>query len=149
MENSKKHTPFFWIMTLIFIFFYPMLISIYVFLPLLIGATAYIFITGLEEEKTISVVLALLYILNLEVNLSLPLFLTIITTLFFYVFFYPYFQHFQKCEFCRPLLSVLFINMLYLCALFFYDFLFETQSMVLDTILLYSLIVDMLIVVIL
>lgn len=132
-----------------FAFFYPMLISIYVFLPLLVGAVGYMLVQGLERDSTSFILLAIIYMLNLEVNLSLPIFLIIISTLLFYVTLYPYLQHFRKCKLCRPLISVLLLDMMYLCCLFFYDFIFQTQSIVLDDILLYSLIVDMLVVVIL
>ena len=132
-----------------FAFFYPMLISIYVFLPLLVGAVGYMLVQGLEKDRTSLILLPIIYMLNLEVNLSLPIFLIIISTLLFYVTLYPYLQHFRKCKICRPLISVVLLDLMYLCCLFFYDFIFQTHSIVLDDILLYSLIVDMLVVVIL
>ncbi|MGB5505606.1 MAG: hypothetical protein WBM70_02850 [Sulfurovum sp.] len=139
----------FWLFAVAFIFFYPMLISIYVFLPLLVGAMGYMLVQGLEKERSSFILLAIVYMINLEVNLSLPLFLIIISTLLFYVIVYPYFKHFRRCRICRPLLSVVVLDMMYLGCLFTYDFIFQTQSIVLDEILLYSLIVDMLVVVIL
>ncbi len=146
---KTQYSLIFWLVALLLIFFYPMLISIYVFLPLLIGAMGYILVQGLEKEKTSFILIAIVYMVNLEVNLSLPIFLTVISTLLFYVLVYPYLKHFRKCKICRPLLSVLFLDIIYLGCLFSYDFIFQTQSIVLDKILLYSLIVDMLIVVIL
>ena len=142
-------STFLWLLGLSFVGFYPMLISIYVFLPLLIGAVGYLFINGMEEGRVSFIVLAVVYMLNLEINLSLPLFLILISALLFYVLIYPYLKYFRKCVVCRPLLSVLFLDMIYLICLFSYDFIFQTQSIVLDEILLYSLIVDMLVVVIL
>ena len=147
--TNIQHGFFFWLFSLSFVFFYPMLISIYVFLPLLVGAMGYILVQGLERGKSSFIFLSIVYMINLEVNLSLPLFLIIISALFFYVTVYPYFRHFRKCQICRPLLSVLVLDMIYLGALFSYDFIFQTQSIVLDEILLYTLIVDMLVVVIL
>jgi hypothetical protein len=132
-----------------FAFFYPMLISIYVFLPLFVGAVGYMFVQGLEKDSTSLILLSIIYMINLEVNLSLPIFLIIISTLLFYVILYPYLKHFRKCKICRPLMSVLLLDFMYLGCLFFYDFIFQTQSIVLDDILLYSLIVDMLVVVLL
>jgi hypothetical protein len=142
-------SSFLWLLGLLFILSYPMLISIYVFLPLLIGAAGYLLLNGLEKGKVSWVVLAIVYMLNLEINLSLPLFLILISTLLFYVLLYPSLTYFRKCHVCRPLLSVLLLDIIYLLCLFSYDFIFQTQSIVLDEILLYSLIVDMLIVVIL
>lgn len=152
MNHSAAITlksTFLWLLALFFILFYPMLISIYVFLPLLIGAVGYLFVNGMEEGRVSFIVLAVVYMLNLELNLSLPLFMILISTLLFYVLVYPYLKYFRKCLVCRPLLSVLFLDVIYLMCLFSYDFIFQTQSIVLDEILLYSLIVDMLVVVIL
>lgn len=143
---SKEKGSLFWFFSLIFILFYPMLISIYVFLPLFIGLISYIFIVGLEREKNTLVILSVIYMLNLEINLSLPIFLNIISALLFYLIVYPYLQYFRRCFFCRPLLSVISLDLMYLGTLFFYDFVLQTQSIYLDKILLYSLIVDMIMV---
>jgi len=149
MGKVNKHKPLIWVSIGLFVFFYPMLISIYVFLPLFIGAMSYMFILGLEKEKTAYILISIFFMMNIEVNLSLPTFLIIISALLFYVLIYPSLRHFRKCNVCRPILSVLLLDLLYLVCLFSYDFVFQTQSIVLDKILLYSLVVDMLIVVIL
>ncbi len=146
---DKKRTPIFWIFMTVFILFYPMLISIYVFLPLLIGAMGYMLVEGIESENPYYIVVAIIYIFNLEVNLSLPMFLIFITSLLFYILIYPSLLHFRHCHICRPLLSVVFLDIIYLGSLFFYDFIFQMETIVLDKILLYSLIVDMLLVMIL
>jgi len=147
--TKVQHGLFFWLFAAVFIFVYPMLISIYVFLPLMIGAMGYMLIQGLEEERTAFILLAIFYLVNLEVNLSLPLFLTVISSLLFYLLLYPSIKHFRRCIICRALVSVVFLDLMYLGCLFTYDFIFQTQSIILDEILLYSLIVDMLVVVIL
>ena len=141
--------PLLWITAILFIIFYPMLISIYVFLPLFIGAMGYLLMKGIEENRMFYVLLPLLYFINLEVNLSLPFFLTTITSLIIYIFFYHHLNYFRKCVICRPILSVLLVDGLYLISLLAYDFIFQTQTIVLDNILLYSLIVDLLMVVVL
>ncbi len=151
MEQSQKveyHTLFV-ITVLFFIVFYPMLISIYVFLPLFIGAASYLLIEGLERKKNSFLFFAAAYLVNLEVNLSLPLFLTIITSFIFYMTLYSYFRHFRRCKMCKAILSVVMLDIFYLGALFSFDFIFQTHSMVLDDMLLYSLVVDMLVVVLL
>jgi hypothetical protein len=149
MGKVNKHKPLIWVAIGLFVSFYPMLISIYVFLPLFIGAMSYMFILGLEKEKTAYILISIFFMMNIEVNLSLPTFLIIISALLFYVLIYPSLRHFRKCRVCRPILSVLLLDLLYLACLFSYDFVFQAQSIVLDKILLYSLVVDMLIVVIL
>lgn len=146
---KSLYMPLFWLGVILFISFYPMLISIYVFLPLFIGAMIYVFIRGIDKNNPYFMIVSLIYLLNLEMNLSLPLFLTVIAGLLFYVFIYPYLTHFRKCMICTPVLSVIFLNLIYLGCLFSYDFIFQTQSIVLDIILVYSLIVDILIVVML
>lgn len=149
MKRATKQKSIIWVAIGLFVFFYPMLISIYVFLPLFIGAMSYMFVVGLEKEKTVYILISIFFMMNMEVNLSLPTFLIIISALLFYVLIYPSLKHFRKCRVCRPILSVLLLDLMYLASLFSYDFIFQTQSIVLDKILLYSLVVDMLIVVIL
>ena len=141
--------PFIWLAVLLFIIFYPMLISIYVFLPLLIGVMGYILMQGIEKGKIHYIFISLVYFINLEVNLSLPFFLIVISSLLVYVLFYHSLIHFRDCMICRPVLSVLLIDGVYLGSLLAYDFIFQTNSIVLDNILLYSLIIDLLLVVIL
>jgi hypothetical protein len=126
-----------------------MLISIYVFLPLFIGTMGYLLMKGIDGNKIFYILLPLLYFINIEVNLSLPFFLTTIVSLIIYVFLYPHLNCFRKCVICRPILSVILIDGLYLLSLLAYDFIFQTQTIVLDNILLYSLIVDLLVVVVL
>ena len=147
--NRSLTLAFIWLSLLLFIVFYPMLISIYVFLPLLIGVMGYVLIQGIEKGKTRYIFIAIIYFINLEVNLSLPFFLIFISSLLVYVLFYHSLLYFRKCRICRPVLSVLLIDAVYLGSLLSYDFIFQTNSIVLDNILLYSLIVDLLIVVIL
>ncbi len=147
--NKSLYFSFIWLSVLLFVVFYPMLISIYVFLPLLIGVMGYVFIQGIEKGKTRYIFVAIIYFINLEVNLSLPFFLIFISSLLVYIIFYHSLIHFNKCRICRPILSVMLINAVYLGSLLSYDFIFQTNSVVLDTILFYSLIVDLLLVVIL
>ena len=141
--------PLFWLFVLAFIVFYPMLISIYVFLPLLIGMVGYVMILGIEKGRLHYIIFSLVYFINLEVNLSLPLFLTTISTLLTYILFFPNVSHFRRCQICKPILTVFLLDMLYLGCILAYDFIFQSTSVVLDAILLYSLIVDLLVVVIL
>jgi len=54
-----------------------------------------------------------------------------------------------KCKLCKTLISVVLIDFVYLGVLFWYDFVFQTQSVVFDELLVYSLIIDMIVAVIL
>ncbi len=137
----------FWLLLLSFVVFYPMLISIYVFLPLLIGLMGYIFIRGLETGKFSYIFLGLIYFINIEANLTLPFFLIIIAILLVYSLFYFNLKILKKCKICKPVITVILIDLIYLGMLLSYDFIFQTTSLVLDDILVYSLIVDILMVV--
>ena len=136
----------FWATLFCFVLFYPMLISFYVFLPLLIGVMGYLFISGIDQGKWVYVFISLIYFINLEVNLSLPFFLILISILIVYMLFYGMLSHLKKCKICKPILTVMLIDVVYLGVLLSYDFIFGTTSIVLDTILFYSLIVDLLVV---
>lgn len=138
----------FWALILFFVLFYPMLISFYVFLPLLVGVMGYFFIIGIDQGKWAYVFISLIYFVNLEVNLSLPFFMILISVLIVYMLFYGTLAHLKKCKICTPILTVVLIDLVYLGVLLSYDFIFGTHSIVLDTILLYSLIVDLLVVVV-
>jgi hypothetical protein len=146
---NSIYRPFVWIVILLFNIIYPMLISVYVFLPLFIGIMGYFFIRGIAEAKVQYLFVPIVYVTNLEVNLSLPLFLMIISFLLVYMLFYQNLTYFRRCQICKPILSVILIDVFYLGMLLAYDFVFQTSSVVLDNLLLYSLIVDMLVVVIL
>ncbi|UFH58015.1 hypothetical protein [Sulfurovum mangrovi] len=149
-HNRTLKLPFLlWTFTVIFIIFYPMLISIYVFLPLLIGVMGYLLILGIEKEKKSYVFAALVYFINLEINLSLPFFLTIISSLLIYVLFFHSLLHFRKCKLCTPIITVILLDFFYLGSLLAYDFIFQDTTIMLDNILLYSLVIDLLIVVVL
>lgn len=147
--TKEKYKTLILFFMLFFILFYPMFISIYVFLPLFVGAMSYILIQGLEKKKALYVFMSIIFLINVEVNLSLPLFLSIISTFIFYVTLYPSLSHFRRCKVCKPLISVLILDFFYLAALFAFDFIFQLDSVSLDVILLYSLVVDLLVVVLL
>jgi len=142
-------SPVMWLLVSIFVAFYPMMISIYVFLPLFIGLMGYMMIYGIEKGKWFYILISLIYFINLEANLSLPFFLTIIATLTVYILFYHNLGFFKRCSVCIAVITVFLIDVVYLGILLGYDFIFQTQSVILDKILLYSLIADILIVVIL
>jgi len=147
-ESSMRPVwlTFLWLIIISFIVFYPMLISIYVFLPLMIGFMGYILILGVDKPRISYVFVSLVYLINMEVNLSLPLFLSVLAIMLFYALVYPHLHVLKKCKVCIPLLSVIFIDLLYFIILIGYDFIFDESSIVIDQLLLYSLVVDMLMV---
>ncbi len=138
-----------WAGILLFILFYPMLISIYVTLPLFIGYAGYLILRGIEGEGWRYLLLPLLYLLNLEINLSLPLFLSLAAVLVYDLFLYPSVLFLKRCPLCVAVLSVFFIDLIYLGLLMIYDFIFASGSVEIDLLLLYSLAMDILAAVIL
>ena len=148
-QKKTYHRVFFWFFFSLFVCFYPMIISIYVFFPLFIGVMGYLFIYGVENKQPIYVLWAFVYMVNLELNLSLPIFLMITSSLLFYLLFYFLVLKLEICKVCKALLSVVLLDFIYLGLLFGFDFVFQTQSIILDKLLLYSLFLDMLVVVVL
>jgi len=135
-----------WFIAIMFVTFYPMLISIYVFIPLMIGFMGYVLLLGIDRPRNIYMLFGATYLINLDINLSLPLFLSIVVVIIFYLTIYPKLIVFKKFRWTIPLLSVIFIDLIYIILLLGYDFIFSESSIVLDKLLLYSFIVDMLMV---
>ena len=129
--------------------FYPMLISIYVTLPLFIGFAGYLFMLGLHGKGTRYLLVPGLYLINLEINLSLPLFLSLAAVLLTELFVYPRLHFFKRCTLCVAMMSVLAIDLIYLGLIVLYDFIFASGSIEINTLLFYSLGMDLLAVVLL
>jgi len=133
--------------TILFAIFYPIFISIYVYLPILIGFAGFMMVLGLEGRGSWYVVVPIIYFINLEVNLSLPMMLLLFSVLLFYLTMYERIRYFKRCPVCVKLLSVLAINIYYILILLGYDFLFDATSLNLDYKVVYSILFDMLLVV--
>ena len=122
---------------------YPMLISIYVFLPLFIGFAGWSLLRGIDGEGIGYLFFPLLYLINLEINLSLPLLMVVFATLLYYLTLYDYILVLKKCRICVAVLSVTLIDLYYLGSLIMYDLLMDTGSIVINKLLWYSLLADM------
>ena len=132
-----------WLGIFAFVLLYPMLVSVYVTLPLFIGFAGYLILRGLEGEGWRYLLLPLVYLLNLEINLSLPLLLSLAAVLIYYLLLYPSMLFLKRCRLCVALLSVLFIDLIYLGLIMIYDFIFSTSSITINTQLAYSLLMDL------
>jgi len=137
----------FWIFIGLIIILYHILISIHVYLPLFIGFAGYMIVFGLEGHGMRYVWLPLLYLTNLESNLSMPIFMALLAVLLYYLTIYKKVNILKRCPICVGMLSVIFIDLYYVVLLLVYDFVFDTASVVMDTLLLYSLAYDMIFVV--
>ncbi len=139
----------FWIAVGCFVLLYPILISMYVFLPLFIGFAGYMVIWGIDGHGVRYIWFPLLYLLNLEANLSLPMFLSLLAILLFYLTLYERIRYFKRCSVCVGLLSVVAIDVYYFILILGYDFMFDTTSIFINSLLLYSLVFDLIFVVLL
>jgi len=132
----------FGVLLTVFVVLYPMLISIYVFLPLFIGFSGWMIVRGIEGEGSLYVLIPIVYLINLEINLSLPLMMAVFATLLYYLTLFNRVMVFKRCKFCVAVLSVVLIDLYYLGSLMAYDLLMDTSSVVIDKLLWYSLIAD-------
>ena len=139
----------FWIAVGCFVLLYPILISMYVFLPLFIGFAGYMIIWGIDGHGVRYIWFPLLYLLNLEANLSLPMFLSLLAILLFYLTLYERIRYFKRCSVCVGLLSVVALDIYYFILILGYDFMFDTTSIFINSLLLYSLVFDLIFVVLL
>jgi len=140
MEHIYKSAiVIFWLAVVII---YPMLISIYVNLPLFIGFAGLIFILGLEEENITYIIVSFLYMLNFEINLSLPLLLLPISVIIFYYFVKIKLNILKLCKVCIYILTVILIDFIYFILLAGYDFIAEQSSVNYTSILIISLVYD-------
>lgn len=143
----KIFLPLFWAVIFSFIVLYPIFISIYVYLPLFIGFAGYMIIFGLEGNGLRYVFLPLFYLINLESNLSLPLLMAFFSALLYYLTLYDRVKILKRCPVCVGILSVLIIDIYYIATLLSYDFIFDASDVMMDSILFYSLVFDMVFVV--
>lgn len=125
----------------LFVAIYPLFVSIYTMLPPFIGLAGYILIINFEREK-VYMFAPLLYLLNLDLNLSLPLFLSIFMSTFIYMFVYSPLKRLIRCKVCLLFSLIIIIDFLYYLALFIYDFMFNTSSVLADMFLVYYIVID-------
>ena len=129
-------------MWIVIVIFYPMLISIYVTLPLFVGFSGLIFVLGLEKERYDYILYALIYMFSLELNLSLPLILMPISALIFYFYFRQKLAFIKLCKRCVYIVTVLLINFIYFLLLGGYDFITDQSSVNYDHLLIFSFVYD-------
>ena len=131
------------IIWLIIVTIYPMLVSIYVTMPLFIGFAGLMFIEGVEEENYWKIIFSLIYMINLEVNLSLPILLIAISIVIFYFFIKDRLNFLKLCPKCISIVTVLSINLIYFGLLYIYDFFTNQNSVNYDSLLLFSILYDL------
>ncbi len=140
MEKVYKVSIFiFWILVVVI---YPMLISIYVTLPLFVGFAGLMMVIGLDEDRYPYLIFPFLYMLNLEINLSLPIFLMPISVVIFYRYIKHKLAFLKLCSLCVSIATVILIDIIYFFLLASYDFLLQQSSVSYDSLLLFSVVYD-------
>jgi len=135
---------FLWAATIII---YPALISIYVSLPLFIGFSGLMFIIGLEKKKSSIWLLALSYMFILEINLSLPIGLIAIASLVCYIYIVSKLAILKHCPKCIQIIGVVSINLIYFFMLSFIDLITSQSSIDYNVSILYTVLFDIIAVV--
>jgi len=139
---DKVYKSFVFLLWTAIVVIYPMLISIYVTLPLFVGFSGLMLIIGVDEDRYLYILFSLIYMINLEVNLSLPIFLLPISVMVFYMFLKEKLNFLKLCVSCVSITSVVLIDLIYFSLLFFYDFVTGQSSINYDSFLLFSVIYD-------
>ena len=138
-----------WVLVAAFVVLYPITISMMVYLPLFIGFAGYMILWGIDGHGVRYIWFPLIYLINLEANLSLPMFLSLLAVLLYYLTLYEKIRYLKRCSVCVGLLSVIAIDLYYFVILLSYDFVFDTSSIFVNSLLLYSLVFDLIFVVLL
>lgn len=142
MKKKSIYKAFSLIFWTAFVIVYPALISIYVTLPLFVGFSGYMFIKGIEEEKSIYTLFSFIYMLMLEVNLSLPLLLLPISAMIFYIFIKKRLSFLKLCPKCISVISVVLINLIYFFLIANIDLITSQSSVNYNSLILYSILFD-------
>ena len=140
-KNPKRLS---WLSLFSFAIIYPMLTSVYTFLPPLIGIVGLFIIYNMERNRLYAF-LGMLYLLNLDFNASLPILLSLIVIVLIYILIYPSAKLILNCKKSLALFLIMFINLLYYASLFMYDFIFSLDTIVADSTLIFYIIVDLMI----
>ncbi|MBD3795301.1 MAG: hypothetical protein IE881_05110 [Epsilonproteobacteria bacterium] len=124
-----------------FVFFYPMIISVYMGWPPLIGIAGYL-LTKYQHKRAYFILL-LAYLIHVDLNLALPLFLSLITIYLVQFLVFTQFRRFFMNKYYLPIFFVLFTDMAYYLVLLVYDFVFNTTSITYNYWLIYYVIIDL------
>ena len=138
--------PLFMLILTAFIVLYPVLISRHVYLPLFIGFAGFLMIRGFEGDGYAYFWFPFFYLLNLEVNTSLPILVNFLSIVLFYALFFEKIKYFKMCKVCVAIMTVIGVNIFYFITLSAFDFIFSTTSIQVDTLLLYSMLFDVIMV---
>ena len=129
------------IVLFLFLFFYPVLVSMYTMLPPLIGFVGYIIIKNISKNRFLALG-GMLYLFNLDLNLTLPMLLSIFVIVMIYIFLYSKLKRLIRCHVCLLFALMIIIDFSYYLSLFIYDFMFNTSTVIGDMLLVYYIVID-------
>jgi len=132
-----------WAVIIFVVFFYPLLVSIYIILPPLIGIAG-LAIIYYFEKNWIYAMAGILYLLNIDLNLGLPIFLSSFSIILIYYLIYPTARLVVRCKTCLLLFLIILIDTFYYMNLFIYDFIFSSSTIKGDLTLIFYIMMDIL-----
>jgi len=133
-----------WVFIIFMVGFYPMLVSIYPLLPPFIGIAGLVIIYN-TDKNIVYPLSGMLYLVNLDLNLTLPFLLSIFSVIFIKIFIYHNAKLMIRCKVCLTLFLILLVDAFYYIALFLYDIILDTKTIVGDPILTYYILSDFII----
>jgi len=125
----------------LFVFLYPVLVSMYTMLPPLIGFVGYIIITNMSKNKFLALS-SMLYLFNLDLNLTLPMLLSTFVIVMIYIFLYSSLKLLIRCHVCLLFVLMVLIDFSYYISLFMYDLMFNSSTVIGDMLLVYYIVID-------
>jgi hypothetical protein len=134
MDNIDNIGFFRWLLILFAVVFYPMLVSIYTMLPPLIGIAGLIIIYNINKDM-VFVVSGLFYLIHIDLNLTLPFLLSVFSIVLIHTLVYPSAKLMIRCRICLALFLIIIIDLFYYLNLFLYDFIFNSKTVVADSML--------------
>ena len=133
-----------WIFILFAVGFYPMLTSIYPLLPPFIGIAGLVIIYNMDKNVIYSLS-AMVYLIHLDLNLSLPFLLSIFSIIFIKMFIYSTAKLMIRCRVCLGIFLILLVDSFYYLNLFLYDIILNTKTVIVDFVLGYYILSDIII----
>ncbi len=124
-----------------FIFFYPMIISVHMGWPPLLGFAGYML--SKYQNQRAYFILIILYLVHVDLNLSLPLFLSLLTIFLVQFIVFTQMHQLLMNKYYLPILFVLLIDIFYYGVLWIYDFVFNTTSITYNYWLIYYVAIDL------
>jgi len=140
-DSNRKKKFLEWVYTISFVLFYPMLVSMYPLLPPLVGLVGIVIIFNLEKD-VVKTLYAMVYLINLDLNLGLPFMLSIFSILIINTFVYPNAKLVIRCKSCLLVFLVFLIDIFYYTNLFIYDFVFNSETIIANSMLWFYILID-------